>query len=97
VSQTVRDILVGSGMSFAEAGEHSLKGVPGSWRLFALSAVAAAGEPVEIEASMQTLADRTAVVAARRAPGTVRRLMHLGNSIQHRRARRESARMASAG
>ncbi|HEV7918902.1 MAG TPA: adenylate/guanylate cyclase domain-containing protein, partial [Solirubrobacterales bacterium] len=35
VSQTVRDLVVGSRLEFAERGEHELKGVPGTWRLFA--------------------------------------------------------------
>jgi class 3 adenylate cyclase len=35
VSSTVRDLLAGSGLVFADRGEHELKGVPGSWRLFA--------------------------------------------------------------
>jgi class 3 adenylate cyclase len=35
VSSTVKDLVFGSGIQFAERGEHSLKGVPGAWRLFA--------------------------------------------------------------
>src|SRR5688572_8929095 len=35
VSQTVKDLVAGSGMSFAERGTHALKGVPGDWRLYA--------------------------------------------------------------
>jgi pimeloyl-ACP methyl ester carboxylesterase len=35
VSQTVRDLVAGSGLSFAERGAHALKGVPGEWRLYA--------------------------------------------------------------
>jgi hypothetical protein len=34
VSQTVRDLVVGAGASFEDAGEHELKGVPGRWRPF---------------------------------------------------------------
>lgn len=34
VSGTVKDLVVGSGIEFAERGEHQLKGVPGEWRLF---------------------------------------------------------------
>jgi class 3 adenylate cyclase len=37
VSSTVTDLVVGSGMEFSDRGEHSLKGVPGSWRLYAVS------------------------------------------------------------
>jgi class 3 adenylate cyclase len=34
VSQTVRDLVAGSGLSFNERGKHRLKGVPDQWRLF---------------------------------------------------------------
>jgi class 3 adenylate cyclase len=34
VSSTVKDLVVGSGIDFADRGEHQLKGVPGSWRLY---------------------------------------------------------------
>jgi pimeloyl-ACP methyl ester carboxylesterase len=34
VSQTVKDLVAGSGLSFEEAGEHELKGVPDRWRLY---------------------------------------------------------------
>lgn len=36
VSSTVREIVTGSRRSFAERGEHELKGVPGQWRIYAL-------------------------------------------------------------
>jgi class 3 adenylate cyclase len=34
VSQTVKDLVAGSGVAFEERGEHELKGVPGTWRLY---------------------------------------------------------------
>jgi class 3 adenylate cyclase len=34
VSQTVKDVVVGSGLAFEERGAHKLKGVPGSWNLY---------------------------------------------------------------
>jgi class 3 adenylate cyclase len=34
VSQTVKDLVAGSGLAFEGAGEHELKGVPGPWRLY---------------------------------------------------------------
>jgi DNA-binding NarL/FixJ family response regulator len=37
VSSTVRDLVAGSGIEFAERGEHALKGVPDRWRLFAVA------------------------------------------------------------
>jgi class 3 adenylate cyclase len=36
VSSTVRDLVAGSGLSFADRGLQSLKGVPEKWRLFAV-------------------------------------------------------------
>jgi class 3 adenylate cyclase len=37
VSSTVRDLLAGSTFAFEDRGEHELKGVPGAWRLFAIT------------------------------------------------------------
>lgn len=37
VSSTVKDLAVGSPMHFEDRGEHTLKGVPGVWRLFSLA------------------------------------------------------------
>lgn len=37
VSQTVRDLTAGSGLVLVDRGEHELKGVPGSWRVFAVA------------------------------------------------------------
>jgi class 3 adenylate cyclase len=34
-SQTVRDLVAGSGIEFESRGEHQLRGVPDSWRLYA--------------------------------------------------------------
>ncbi|HVS28539.1 MAG TPA: adenylate/guanylate cyclase domain-containing protein [Solirubrobacteraceae bacterium] len=36
VSSTVKDLVVGSGIDFADRGVHPLKGVPGEWHLFAV-------------------------------------------------------------
>jgi class 3 adenylate cyclase len=36
VSQTVRDLVAGSGLRFADRGQAELKGVPGQWSLFAV-------------------------------------------------------------
>ena len=38
VSRTVKDLVAGSGLEFTDRGEHELKGVPDSWRLFAAAA-----------------------------------------------------------
>ena len=36
VSRTVTDLVVGSGIAFDDRGDHDLKGVPGTWKLFAV-------------------------------------------------------------
>ncbi|MDQ1532409.1 MAG: hypothetical protein QOF28_170 [Actinomycetota bacterium] len=36
VSRTVADLVVGSGLRFADRGAHTLKGVPGEWNLYAV-------------------------------------------------------------
>jgi class 3 adenylate cyclase len=36
VSSTVKDLVAGSSVRFEDRGEHELRGVPGTWRLFAV-------------------------------------------------------------
>jgi class 3 adenylate cyclase len=36
VSRTVTDLVAGSGIDFEDRGEHELKGVPGTWRVYAV-------------------------------------------------------------
>ena len=40
VSQTVKDLVAGSGLEFEDRGAHELKGVPGDWRLYAVMTAA---------------------------------------------------------
>jgi hypothetical protein len=35
----VKDLVAGSGVSFADRGVHQLKGVPGDWQLYAVDRV----------------------------------------------------------
>ena len=37
VSQTVKDLVAGSGLAFEDRGSYELKGVPGEWRLYAVA------------------------------------------------------------
>ena len=37
VTSTVKDLVLGSGIQFGEQRDAVLKGVPGSWRLYALA------------------------------------------------------------
>ena len=39
VSSTVRDLVAGSGIEFADRGVHELKGIPGEWRLYAVERI----------------------------------------------------------
>jgi class 3 adenylate cyclase/pimeloyl-ACP methyl ester carboxylesterase len=46
ISQTVRDLVIGSGFELESHGRHSLKGVPGTWELFAVrSELETGGDP----------------------------------------------------
>ena len=38
VSRTVKDLVVGSGLTFSDRGRTALKGVPGEWELYAVDA-----------------------------------------------------------
>jgi hypothetical protein len=37
VSNTLRDLVIGSGLEFEDRGTHDLKGVPGEWQLSAVT------------------------------------------------------------
>ena len=37
VSQTVKDLVAGSGIEFADRGKHELKGVPGEWNVYSVA------------------------------------------------------------
>jgi len=37
VTRTVKDLVVGSGLQFIDEGEHTLKGLPESWRLYTVT------------------------------------------------------------
>ena len=36
VSRTVKDLVAGSGLQFADRGTQTLKGVPGDWQIYAV-------------------------------------------------------------
>jgi pimeloyl-ACP methyl ester carboxylesterase len=46
VSQTVKDLVAGSGLAFDERGVTTLRGVPGKWRLYAVAEPDASIKPV---------------------------------------------------
>jgi class 3 adenylate cyclase len=43
VSRTVKDLVAGSGIALDDRGEHALKGVPGEWHLYAVTALGTTG------------------------------------------------------
>ena len=89
VSRTVRDLVTGSGIALHSRGERELKGVPGSWELFALGS-----ETAPLPAPDQTrelrATDRVVLLAARRAPGLLRAASRIGT----RRDRHEPEKLA---
>ena len=87
VSRTVHDLVAGSGLTFASKGEHELKGIPGSWELFAVTHAGEQPSNVAQEESMQTSMDKMVLQTARTAPAFVRAAVRLGNAIERRRAR----------
>src|SRR5207244_1147534 len=82
VSSAVRDLVVGSGIEFADRGTHELKGVPGEWQLLAVAGARTDGEPtvptkagadpLAPNATLATKGDRAALRLAHRAPGIAR-------------------------
>jgi class 3 adenylate cyclase len=79
VSNTVKDLVVGSGISFSDRGAHDLKGVPGQWRLFAVDQVEApASNQLVPDTRKRRISDRALTGAVRRAPRLVQRLASWG-------------------
>jgi class 3 adenylate cyclase len=72
VSGTVKDLIMGSDIELADRGTHTLKGVPGEWRLFSVTAgQAEARLPVD-QTERLGIGDRMVRRLARSAPGLVR-------------------------
>ena len=72
VSSTVKDLVVGSELKFAERGEHELKGVPGRWRVLALADERRELPALDGPADHMKFTDRAVVAMARRAPRAMR-------------------------
>lgn len=82
VSSTVKELVVGSGMQFDDRGEHELKGVPGSWHLYALGDKRTPRAELDGAAPYMRRSDRIAVSLARRTP----RVMRIGARLASRSA-----------
>jgi class 3 adenylate cyclase len=72
VSSTVKELVVGSNMQFSDRGEHELKGVPGSWHLYALGEERTPLLELDGAAGYMRRSDRLAVTLARRMPRAMR-------------------------
>jgi pimeloyl-ACP methyl ester carboxylesterase/class 3 adenylate cyclase len=80
VSSTVKDLVVGSGISFSDRGTRELKGVPGEWRLFGVDHVESPASDLLVpDTRERRLGDRAFAGATRRTPGLVRRLVGWGS------------------
>ncbi|MFC7448298.1 adenylate/guanylate cyclase domain-containing protein [Rhodococcus daqingensis] len=90
VSRAVRDLVVGSGLSFVDRGPHELKGVPGRWWLYALTApdttTDVASCPVTRKHLDLSMIDRAVLRTARRAPQVLRAAVGMANARQRRRS-----------
>jgi class 3 adenylate cyclase/streptogramin lyase len=62
VTATLRELVSGSGLAFADRGQHTLKGVPGTWQLYELEAVD--GRPLDPIPDPPAAAERRAAIAA---------------------------------
>jgi class 3 adenylate cyclase len=62
VTATLRELVSGSGLAFADRGRHTLKGVPGTWQLYELEAVD--GRPLDPVPDPPAAAERRAAIAA---------------------------------
>lgn len=69
VSGTVKDLVVGSGLEFADRGVRVFAGVPGSWSLFAAGAESRAAAALPIRAPVLSLSKREREVAQLLAGG----------------------------
>jgi hypothetical protein len=73
----VRDLVTGSGIALQPHGEHELKGVPGSWELFAVGYDTAPLPAPDQNRDLRPT-DRLALLAARRTPGLLRAASRIG-------------------
>jgi class 3 adenylate cyclase/pimeloyl-ACP methyl ester carboxylesterase len=79
VSSTVKELVVGSDMQFSDRGKHELKGVPGSWRLYALGEERTPQVELDGTAGYMRRSDRVTVTLARRIPRAMRLAGRLAN------------------
>jgi class 3 adenylate cyclase/pimeloyl-ACP methyl ester carboxylesterase len=91
VSRTVCDLVAGSGLGFADRGERELKGVPGTWELFAAGRDTDTARVVVPTAARPRASDKVVMELSRRAPGALRTVNRLGYALQRRRFERRGS------
>jgi len=77
VSSTIKDLVFGSGFRFVPRGEHELKGVPGTWPLFALEGEGNSDGPALAADDHLGPVDKARVRLAQRSPRTSRAISRL--------------------
>jgi class 3 adenylate cyclase len=81
VSSTVKDLVVGSHLSFEDRGVHELKGVPGDWHLFAAGTESrepsAAGSEALAAPAQGAIWQRTIAQVGTRQPRVAQKLVSL--------------------
>ena len=95
VSNTVRELVAGSGLEFADRGVHELKGIPGQWHLYTLIRPNAVPVATLDEDALTAIVDRPRAASPldpRRGRGT--RSSRRGR--EHRRVRRRGPRVGRA-
>jgi class 3 adenylate cyclase/pimeloyl-ACP methyl ester carboxylesterase len=83
ISRTVRDLVVGSGLSFAEMGSRALKGVPGLWDLFVPADADGTSAIPPDDSRRPTFMARALLRVARGSPKFTRSVISLGNRWHH--------------
>jgi class 3 adenylate cyclase/DNA-binding beta-propeller fold protein YncE len=70
VTGVLRDLVPGAGFQFEDRGTHALKGIPGEWRLFAVTAVDGQARTAELEPAQRQ--ERLDAIQAPRVPRRAR-------------------------
>jgi class 3 adenylate cyclase/pimeloyl-ACP methyl ester carboxylesterase len=76
VSSTVRDLVLGSDLTFADAGWHALKGLPDEWRLWSVTSDPSRRDATPTAASPRPM-DRALLSGAKRSPRLTRAMVRV--------------------
>jgi class 3 adenylate cyclase/pimeloyl-ACP methyl ester carboxylesterase len=82
LSRQVRDLTSAAGISFTSRGHRELRGVPGTWELFAVDAVARPSDPDVAQPIALSRADAVTLAAARRTPSALRAISRAASAVR---------------